>query len=250
MQINSDSLELRIDEPWVPADEFKELFREFLGLVSEVSNAVARKKDAFDWLVAVESGSNVLRLQPQPKNASAEIIPIALSAVDHGLAKIVAEGKRPNYFSDKALKHVITLSKHSRSNNQPSERISAFGPQNERRSFRDLQACIESMLRMPQESWGSIRGRMLVISAKRGDSFTIDDELTGLAVSCKFETDMTDAVFHAFKRRVSVEGMIKYSADGNPTSIRIESESHIEILKEQEELPGFEDVLGIHNRAG
>lgn len=250
MEIDNDHLELRIDETWVPAEEFRELFKDFLGLVSEVADTVTKKKDAFHWLVAVEKGSSVMRFQPQPRNAPADSIPIALTTIDNGLEELVIKGTRPVYFNNKALSHVYRISKHSRKDDKPSERISALGPQNQKRSFKNLESIIDTMLAKHTEAWGSITGKLLVVSGRKGESFTIDDELTGKSVVCSLPTELSQMVIDAFRSRVRVEGKIKYSSDGHPTSIRIDSDDHVKVLKEQAQLPSFKDVLGIHNRAG
>lgn len=251
MEIDRDHLELRIDETWVPADEFSKVFKDFLGLVSEVADTVTKTQDAFEWHVAVEKGSNLMRLQPRPKNSSIELIPLVLNTIDIGLDELISKGTKPKFFNNAALKHVQNLDRYSCQGQSPTGKITALGPLEEKRSFKGLEAKIKEMLVKLPESWGSITGRLKKVDEKKeGDYITIEDELTEKRIECKLPVDLDNSIIHKWKQRIRIEGWIKYSQDGHPIRIRIEKQEDIRVLKEQAELPSFRDVLGIHKRVG
>ena len=90
--------------------------------------------------------------------------------------------------------------------------------------------------------YGSIEGKLQVISVRKNLKFVVYDDLSDQPVKCYFKSGITEEVVSAFDKRVSVYGLIMYKSQGEPYSVRVEQ---LKVFKEQDELPTINDVLGI-----
>ena len=92
------------------------------------------------------------------------------------------------------------------------------------------------------ESKGSIVGSLDSITVHRSHEFSVWDEFSGRAVTCKFSKEMLDLVKSRLKSRVLVHGTIKRNAQSRPVSIEVEG---IEVQPGASELPTIEEMSGL-----
>ena len=77
-----------------------------------------------------------------------------------------------------------------------------------------------------------------VLKAGDHDLFVLRDSLKAVDVQCAFNADLEEEVRAAWKKRVRAFGKIRYTAEGIPREIEVDS---IEVLKSAEQLPQFKD---------
>jgi hypothetical protein len=83
-------------------------------------------------------------------------------------------------------------------------------------------------------------GRLDLISVRSRLLFVIEEHVTGVRVPCRFPDHMTEEIKAALGARVVVEGLIRYNADGVPTSMSNVTDLFVrpKPLKTLEELVG------------
>jgi hypothetical protein len=67
--------------------------------------------------------------------------------------------------------------------------------------------------------YSSLDGKLDLISVRSRPLFVIEEHGSGRRVRCRFADELIDRVKEALGRRVVVEGLIRYSWDGQPTSM-------------------------------
>ena len=70
---------------------------------------------------------------------------------------------------------------------------------------------------------------------------------TGKSILCYFKEENVDDVLSAFRKRVSVYGLIMYKSHGEPYSLKVEQ---FRVFKDKEDLPTANDVLEILKKDG
>ncbi len=88
---------------------------------------------------------------------------------------------------------------------------------------------------------------MRVISERKSLRFFVDDDLTSKSIACYFKEENINDVLSAFRKRVSVYGLIMYKSHGEPYSLKVE---RFRVLKDKDDLPTINDVLGILKKDG
>ena len=94
--------------------------------------------------------------------------------------------------------------------------------------------------------WGTIEGKLWDIKEKGSLKFMVEDNLTHRSAECIFDEDALDDVQDAFRHRVSVTGVIRYKANGEPVSIDVEE---LYVFPEEHELPTIAEMMGILREA-
>jgi hypothetical protein len=92
------------------------------------------------------------------------------------------------------------------------------------------------------EDYGTLEGRLLVLSAQGGFSIHVVDPLTDRGVRCSLEEPLFEVAVRAFRKRVAVSGLIHYRQDGQPNLIEVEE---LFVFPERSALPTAEEVHGI-----
>jgi hypothetical protein len=100
------------------------------------------------------------------------------------------------------------------------------------------------------QEYGSIEGHLRSLSEQAGGKDRIDiiEELTGQTIRCYIRSDFDHEAAAAWKKRVSVTGMITVGRrTRRPVSVQVES---IRVLRDSSELPQIEDLFGIQITGG
>ena len=168
-------------------------------------------------------------------------IQTALIAGLNGLSVDTEEPKRPQHFSDKALRAVQKLADLGKSGDM--ENIEWFTSRHDKAPITEITSrSVRLLIDAVFESQGSIVGSLDSITVHKSHEFRVWDEFTGRAVTCKFRKDMLDQVKESLKRRVLVYGTVKRNAQSLPVSIVV---SGIEAQLDESQLPTIQEMSGL-----
>jgi hypothetical protein len=239
-----NELTLKLDGA-INAKIFVNAVKSFFELIQSVSDNATQTKNSIEWVVEVDRGSAIIMAQPSPKNIPPERIPHTVEVIERGLRDLEqGEKKRPEHFTDEAMRSAKILSQLSENDVFVSIRASwetLDQPVTQRLSTQTA-ASVDSILEASYSDYGAIEGKLETVSARQGYRFNIYDDLTSRSVKCYFEPKMLPDVFEAFEHRVSVWGWVKYRKDGLPVSIEVDN---FRVFRKSEELPSVEDIVGI-----
>ena len=217
----------------------------FLELANEVVNQMAGKPQAVDWLVSVEAGSVRVHMVPEPRHLEPAKTIEAIQVIQTGLHALETGVEEwPAFFTDKALEAARDLALVlSRSEGELTKIKVGYNGRSESLSSRSI-ATVDALLKGQYTDYGTLEGRVQVISKRRSFRFSIDEDVTGRAINCYFPKEMFEEVLGSFaqEERVSISGMIAYRRDGKPVNITVEE---FRLLRPKKDLPTFEDMLGI-----
>lgn len=222
-------------------EEFVAAVRNFIGYVTEITEA--QKGDGADvtWTVKVREGSALVGVEPNPTAPSSRLSMIYRQAT-HGLSALDSGDIAGSGLSEKAVGHLKGLS-------------DLAAKQGVKRSVnlwvkRQSVTIGGNISRKIREDWesdyydnGTIEGRLEAIQDANGSiKIRVKDFLFPRAINCVVPEKMIDQVLNSFRRRVEIEGKIHYRKNGTPISIEAET---IDVLPEDDELPDADDVRGI-----
>jgi len=236
------NIEFNIGANKIPSALFKEKVYAFLDLLDEVSSAVAKGKKKVKWDISVESGSQVLKAYPRTKNIM-DRTDLIFNAIGNGIETISKGKPRPDFLSDKALEDIMKISKPYKKNGDVIDKFVI--KVNDKPQSLDSQMInyIQDIIGAASQAFGSVEGKLEVVSKRKGLSFVISDIITDKTVKCIFKNEeLLPKVFDSWDKRVSVYGLIKYNKHGDIVSILVDD---FRVLLGRDELPSFNDVLGI-----
>ncbi len=151
------------------------------------------------------------------------------------------EGVMPRYFNYDLVERTKSIVAVL---NDGIEQITVSTPWSEPISpTQHLAAHADALLPREREALGSVRGRLQTLTRRRGDSFTVWDEISGRAVKCVITEEMLPEARDHFDHRVVVHGVVQYDRSGQPTHINVQ---RMRWIKEPESLPSFADLEGIN----
>ena len=242
------SLTFEVDGPKITAHDFNRSFSAFLELANEVANDIAGRSRAIEWILSVEAGSVRVQVTPEAVHIDPKQIPTAINAIRDGLEFLEA-GKHdwPDHFSEKALANVRHMSRVVSSSKEELSIQIKYNGSTTKLSSQSI-ASIDRLLKGKYTDYGTIEGYIRIISKKGGAHFFIDDDVSDRKnIRCYFKREFWNDVIQSFDpeidRRVSVTGDILYRRDGVPVHISVEE---FRILRKKEELPTWDDVIGIY----
>jgi hypothetical protein len=236
------SLTLKIDGPRITADRFLKAVTAFVGLINDVSDTVTGEHGAFQWLVALESGSAVVHFKPEPRKASLDYALASMKAINSGLSLVEVRAERPRYWSDTALRKAKDLAEVLDTDDGSVDHLSVKLDRRRLNITRKLSAHVSDLIGSDYKSLGTIEGRLRTVTEAGGVHFVVQDPITHNSIRCYIEDEDVERYLSAFRKRVSVYGEIRYRKDGQPVSILV---SEFRVLRESNELPRAKDVKGI-----
>lgn len=220
----------------------------FLEILREVSRSIAgTSEDPVEWIVKrVSEGSADIALAPLPKRTISEpALHEMTSAVPAGMAALQRGTDRPEHFTERALRLTATLSTVLPANLPPPRTHNGTG---EVEITKAASTHAERILAQPYISEiGTIVGTLdyMNVHDPNKRQFVIYDELTGDRIDCFFGHRIASEVIgSAFERRVSVTGEVRSREWGEIVSV-IVARDGFEVLPADNDLPTFDDVLGI-----
>jgi hypothetical protein len=238
-------LTLDLEGPKITSDRFKRAVDSFFGLVDDVTRQIAGKGAQVKWVVTVKGGS--VHLSASPEATKAEVIakiPQIARAVKTGIGLVSRRAERPRYFTDEALRHVRELA------SVPGAKYVATAQVSLANSTAKLTTKtvtnINELLGSAVADYGTLEGKLLVLSAQDGYSIRVVDPLTDRGVPCSLSNALFEEAVRAFRKRVSVTGIIHFRKDGQANSIEVDE---LIVFPEQSTLPSAEEVHGILSKA-
>ena len=234
-------LTLDLEGPKITSDRFRRAVDAFFAIVDEVTKQIAGRGAQVKWVVSVKAGS--IHLSAAPEATRPEIamkVPRIARAVKSGIGLVSRRPERPRYFSDEALRQVRELA--SVSSTQQVETAQVSLAHSVARLTQKTVANVNALLGSVVEDYGTLEGRLLVLSAQGGFSIHVVDPLTDRGVRCSLDEPLFEVAVRAFRKRVAVSGLIHYRQDGQPNLIEVEE---LFVFPERSALPTAEEVHGI-----
>lgn len=247
MSEDESRLTLNVSAERISAVRFSQAYEAFHGQLQEVSGQVLGNRKAITWFVSVDRGSAIVHFTGVARDGNRTNTQRAVRALREGMLILETRpGVWPDHYTEAALVHHRRLASVTQTRIEPLESVAVYFPgAAPHRVTHRTGANIDALLSTEYTAYGSLEGRLDVVSRRGGHlKFCIDDELATRPVNCSFDEDLFDDILLAFRqdRRVSAFGEISYRADGVPNRIRVEE---LRILKKADDLPTFQDVLGI-----
>ena len=235
-------LTLEIDGHSVTPDKFMRGVRAFFGLVREVTHDLAGPQQFVHWVVQVKHGSNLVGLAPQHFNVPPTVLDNIYARIEEGIEIIENEAKEPEGFPEGALRHVRDLASIVGTDESDDTKIRVWTKKRPVLVTHKAVAHVAVLLREQYEDFGTIEGRIHVISDQGALHVFVTEPVWNRRVRCYFEEEMLALFLAAFRKRVEVTGRIKYRRDGRPISIDATALSEFPDTKD---LPSFRDMRGI-----
>ncbi len=217
----------------------KEKFNSFLDLLDEVGRFVGEGKRKISWQISVEKGSQVIKASPKSKEES--YINSAMNLIENGITSL-SKGAS-TILPEKMLEDIIVISKPYKNNGESIDKIILSVNSKPQTLDNSIIKNIQDIIGVASQAYGSVEGKLEVVSKRHGLSFVITDLLTDKAVKCIFkDEELLEKVFESWDKRVSVYGLIRYNKRGEIISILVDD---FRILLDKNKLPTSRDVLGI-----
>lgn len=242
--IHTEELVFEVDGSRIAADKFRKGFNAFLDVIDEVVRDISGKTRSINWIISLSQGSMRIHLRPEPRSRrmSPQKVSFILDTIQAGFGTIESGSGRPEHFSDGALRKIRELASivDSKDSGLDAVKIRRNGQTNN--VTTQTQANVDSFLGTASKDWGSIEGKLCIVSARGGYTFSVYDDVDNRYVPCNFPDELLPKVLTAFGKRVSVSGIIRYTGHGEIRSVAVED---FEAFPASRELPGFEDVYGL-----
>lgn len=204
--------------------EFRDSVKEFVGLITSISENISPKIGASAWIMSVAEGSMVIRATPHSDRPDTiETVKKSAVAINQGLQNLESGTGHewPDLFLENAVKHVRNLAKlvESTKGNKSAEIGSnGISVSLSSRIARNARTLLEP--RPSHTAYGNVEGELGTISVRKGFRLVVYRSLDDKAVECEpTEPSVELEAMEAFGKRVSVEGVIKYNGRGIPTSV-------------------------------
>lgn len=234
-------LTLELDGSDITPEKFLRGVRAFFGVLDVVTRQVCDAREPLRWKVQVKAGSNLIGVQPAP-GTPAPIVDRVLGIVQAGIETLEDRSEAPDGFPSLAVRHLRDLANIVGTDERDDTRVRVWARRASMAITHNSAAHAADLLREVVEDYGSVEGRLLVMSARGTWHFEIDEAVWGQRIRCYIEQDLLEQALEYFRRRVEVYGRIRFRRDGTPISIRVE---RIVPFPERHELPDFLRVRGI-----
>jgi len=230
---------LNIGVEKISAKLFREKVNSFLDLLNEVGKFVGEGKKKISWQISVEKGSQIIKAFPKSKAES--YIDTALNLIDEGITSL-SKGTS-TLMPEKMLEDIMIISKPYKNNGESIDKILLSVNNKPQTLDNSIVKNIQDIIGISSQAYGTVEGKLEVVSKRHGLSFVIADRLTDKAVKCVFKDEkLLERVFESWDKRVSVYGLIRYNKRGEIISILVDN---FRVLLDKNKLPTSRDVLGI-----
>lgn len=241
-KIPSD-LALEISASYLPPGKFLRAVGAFFGLVEEVTKSLAGE-DTVEWMVLVREGSQIVGLQEASYTVPPPVLEAIKDRVRNGMEALESESKVPRDFSEAALKYAHDLANVVPTRAEDDTIIRLWVKRKATVLTHRVVVHTAELLKVDYQDYGTVEGRLRVVADRdRGTlQFTVRDPVTHKGIRCLVGDDLLQDILAAFRKRVEVEGLIRYRRDGTPISIKVE---RVVAFPEAGDLPSFTDIKGL-----
>jgi hypothetical protein len=195
------------------------------------------------WQVQVKQGSQLIGLLPQRESAPPN--PVAINNIYRGLQLFQTTTGVPEGFNERMIQNLQNLCEVAKfGSKKGSNTVKIWLDNKEMKFTQEMQRNIEIALGGVFSEYGSVEGRLLMLDRHTDvNQFAIYEPLHSKKIVCTAgEGTVFNEAYKFFEKRVEVEGMIKYSAEGIPYEIRVDN---IYPLLSKEEAPDYKLTRGI-----
>ncbi len=246
MTINSDSLKgdlaIELDADSISAGDFYIALEAFLTLLREITRGVNNKMPRDAWLLRVQEGSQVIAIHADSSRLSPEVASNVYSAMFDGLDSLESEATIPMYYTESALESARTLSRIAQGKKDRHVPIRILSRKRSHVVTRNMFNNVSEILDWKYEDLGTVEGTLEVVSAHNGYEFRIYEPVWQRVIRCNFDEELLKEALGCFKKRVEVQGLVRYTKDGFPVSIKV---LKIAEFPDSSDLPSFREMRGI-----
>lgn len=235
-------LAIEIDVDSVAAGDFHGALESFLTLIRELTRQIHSSVPKDCWLLSVQEGSQVVSVRPDHSRLPPAVAMVIETALLDGMRDLEREAKAPRYFTEKALESARDLSRIAFGKRDVGIPVRVLNKNYAHVVTRNIYNHVSELLDWKYEDLGTIEGTLEVVSAHNGYEIRVYEPVWLRPVRCTFGEDLLEDALKHFKRRVEVEGLIRYTKDGLPVSARVVK---IGALPDPSELPSWREVKGI-----
>ena len=244
---NIEKLVLVLDGDRISSMRFLKATENFFAMLRTVGDEAAGQKDALNWMVSVKKGSLQVIAYPEVNRAPKRFIRKTVNAIENGIAKLEIKSERPPFFNDHALGNLKELASVITDAESNVQKIKVRRSHSVRTISKNTLININEILGIARKERGSVEGRVAFISDRKSLKVYVDDQITGHGVRCIIKkSESEEILISSFRRRVLVTGVVHYAKNGEPKNIEVD---HIRLLGKSEDLPGFDDVIGIYQES-
>lgn len=239
---------LAFDGPFVSPETFRDAACAFVDLLQGVAEEVSGGEKLL-WNIQVQHGSRMFVAEPVANTLTTKAARQSVRAIRGGLS-LLKRGTdiQPPYFNQRAIRGAKTLSSLV---DEKKQRVSYVTIKTTGKPL-DLTPRIvmsaDKLLSGTHTAFGSVEGRLRTLSDTDGKiQFVVYDDLFGKGVNCFIPDDLAPKAVSAFRKRVLVQGMVKYDREGRAMSIKVET---LRPFRDPSELPSIDELYDIYNKAG
>lgn len=218
---------------------FREAVSAFFELIESVSKESCPDKP-IKWKISVEHGSARVIAHADPGSKEAAVVLKSLHAGVAELEKGDIENA-PLHFSERAIRAARKLSV-VRERGDEMIPVSLLVGNKRNEITAKTAAAASNLVDTAYQSYGSIEGKLLMLSDEDGFKFAVQQKLFDRRVICFVAEALVPEAIAAFRRRVRVMGRIQYNRVGNPVSLDV---GEIIIMPQNSDLPSVAEMRGI-----
>lgn len=235
-------LTLEIDGRNVTPEKFQRGVRAFFALLNEVTRAHAGPEQFVHWTVQVKSASNLVGVVPSQFTVPPSALDAIYASVQEGIESLENDAEEPKSLPEGALRHVRDLAGIVGTDETDDTRVRIWAKKQPVSVTHKSVAHVAVLLNEAYEDFGTIEGRIQVISEQGTLHVFVTEPIRNRRIRCHFDEEMLPAFMAAFRRRVEVAGRIRYRRDGTPLSIAAKTLSE---FPPSADLPNFREMRGI-----
>lgn len=237
---NPQAITLELGKTQIPLRRFRDAVSAFFELIESVSREVTASGEPIKWLISVQKGSAQVVATPDPKHEKTEdvlrVVPAGIEQLEGGNLE-----KLPDKFSEKSVRAARKLSVfRDRGENIIPISIS-IGAQRTPITSKTASTA-DDLVEAAYQSYGSVEGKLLMLSDEDGFKFAVSQPLFNRRVICLGGEEMVAQAIASFRKRVRVSGRVQYNRSRNPVSIHVQT---IFEFPQNSELPSIAEMKGI-----
>jgi len=244
--INAESLKgdlaIELDVENITAGDFSTALQAFLTLVRELTREINEKIPRDAWLLNVQEGSQVVTIRPDSGRLSPVVASQVYAAMFDGLDSLESEAKVPRFYTESALESARDLSRIAFGRRQNGVPVRVLSRERSRVVTRNVSKNVSEILDWKYEDLGTVEGTLEVVSAHNGYEFRVYEPVWTRVVRCTFDENLLRDALASFKKRVEVSGLVRYTKDGFPVSIKV---AKIAEFPDPSDLPSVRSMRGI-----
>ena len=217
-------LTITIDGPYFPLEKFRRVLDNFLTVLSEIDKEISDTGETgVEWSISeVRQGSICLTAEANVISDKIELErPYeVIETFKAGLETVKESPKRPQNFTDRALKNIKNISNLINPNDFAE--ISFSDTQWKLYLTQNISVNIDEITQNFYKIYGSIEGKLISISVAQRQNMGIRSSTEKKVIRCFFPDELFDQARDALGKRVYVFGLIRQYLHGEKINIQVQ----------------------------